>query len=147
MQHHIVIADLRELEVTTVPSKASRYSRTAARVLLGLLFCFAGVIQFFPQHTEGLPRAAADLSGAFARAGYLLPLLGASQALAGTLLIVNRSVPVALTILAPIVLNIVAFHLFLAPRGLVVAFIVLALELYLAFQNRKAYASLFTKGA
>ncbi len=150
MQSPISTFDAPQLQSTATPSKGSRYARITARSLLGFTFCFAGsngIFQFLPQRADGMPHAALELATAFAHSGYMMPFLGAAQALAGVLLLVNRCVPLGLVILAPIVLNIVAFHLFLAPQGLVVAGVVLALELYLAYANRKAFTSLFTKSA
>jgi len=48
-------------------------------------------------------------------------------------------VPLALTILAPIIVNILALHAFLLPSGLPVALVVLALELYLAWSYRSVF--------
>jgi len=54
-------------------------------------------------------------------------------------LLSGRFVPLALAVLAPIVVNIVAFHLFLAPAGLPLPIVVLTLELFLAWSYRSAY--------
>jgi hypothetical protein len=48
-------------------------------------------------------------------------------------------VPLALTILAPVIVNLVAVHLFLAPEGVVMAVAILALERYLAWAYRAAF--------
>ena len=56
------------------------------------------------------------------------------------LLLGNRFVPLALAMLAPIVINIVTFHLFLAPSDLGLALAVLAAELTLAWNRRAAFA-------
>jgi hypothetical protein len=55
------------------------------------------------------------------------------------LLLVNRFVPLALTLLAPIVVGIFTFHVFLAPSGLVIAIAVAAAEIYLAWAHRDAF--------
>ncbi|MGD0678437.1 MAG: DoxX family protein, partial [Polyangiaceae bacterium] len=47
--------------------------------------------------------------------------------------------PLALTLLAPIVINIVFFHAFLAPAGIVLPLVVLLLEAYLAWAYRGVY--------
>jgi hypothetical protein len=60
----------------------------------------------------------------------------------GALLLANRFVPLALVLIAPVIVNIFAFHAFLAPSGLVVASALVALELTLAWVNRSAYRSL-----
>jgi hypothetical protein len=51
----------------------------------------------------------------------------------------------ALTLLAPIVVNIVAFHVFLAPGAgsLVIAFTLLALGIYLAWTERVIFRPFF----
>jgi hypothetical protein len=61
------------------------------------------------------------------------------------LLLAGAFVPFALTLLAPIVVNIVAFHLFLAPGNWPVVAVVLGAEIYLAWVNRAAFAPLFAR--
>jgi hypothetical protein len=64
------------------------------------------------------------------------------QILCGIALLANRFVPLALVVLAPIIVNIVAFHLFLAPAGLPLAAVVLVAELVLARAYRESFASM-----
>jgi hypothetical protein len=71
--------------------------------------------------------------------GYLFVVLKVVEVASGALLLVGRYVPLALALLAPIVVNIVLFHAFLAPAGLVVPLVVLALELFLAWSYRGVY--------
>jgi putative oxidoreductase len=113
----------------------------AARLFLGLVFTLFGLnffLHFLPMPPPP-PRAAAFVGGLFG-SGYFLPLLGATQLVAGLLLLAGRFVPLALAILAPVVINIVSFHLFLAPSGLGLALAVLLAELYLAWTYRAAFA-------
>src|SRR6185436_10284813 len=91
---------------------------------------------FIPQPPA--PPQADAFVGALLAGGYLMPLLATTEVLAGLLLLRNRFV--ALALLAPIVVNIVGFHLALAPAGLPVAVAVLAAQLYLAWAHRKAFA-------
>jgi len=114
-----------------------------ARVLLGAIFLVFGLNGFFhflPQ-PPAPPRAIA-FAGALAASGYLFPLLKATEVVAGALLLLGF-VPIALTLLAPIVVNIVAFHVFLAPGNYAVVGLVLAAEIYLALVHRAAFAPLF----
>lgn len=135
------------LKQATLTSNArgvlSRYAPVVARCLLGLLFCVAGLnglLNFFPPPPPNtMPAGALSFSVALVHTGYFMPLLAATQTLGGVLLVVNRFVPLALAVLAPIVLNILAFHVFLAPGGLVMAGVVLALEAYLAWAYRAAF--------
>jgi hypothetical protein len=73
------------------------------------------------------------------KTGYMLPLIFGTQALVGALLLANRFVPLALALIAPVIVNIVAFHAFVQPSGAVMAGVVLVLELYLAWAYRGAY--------
>jgi uncharacterized membrane protein YphA (DoxX/SURF4 family) len=114
----------------------------AARILLGLVFTVFGLngfLHFIPQPPPPAP-ALSFLMGIMG-SGYFFPFLKGTEVIMGLLLLSNRFVPLALTILAPIVLNIVAFHAFLAPEGLPVAIVVLALEAYLAWSYRGVFAA------
>jgi len=118
-----------------------------ARVLLGavfLVFGLNGFLHFLPQPPAPAPAMA--FGGALAATGYFFPLLKATEIVAGVLLLVGF-VPIALTLLAPIVVNIVAFHVFLAPGNYAVVGLVLAAEIYLAVVHRAAFAPLFARAA
>lgn len=115
----------------------------ALRVLLGLIFLIFGLNGFFhflPNPT--MPSAAVSFFGALYATGYMVPLLFATQVVGGALLLSGRFVPLALVLLAPVIVNIIAFHVFLAPGGLPLALVVTAFEIYLAWVNREAFAPL-----
>ena len=106
----------------------------AAQFLLGLIFLvfgLGGLFNLLPQPEMGAKAAA--LMGGFAESGYFFPLLKITEAVAGLLLVVRAFAPLALILLAPIVVQILAFHIFLEPGGLVMAAIVVLLEAYLGF--------------
>ena len=112
----------------------------AARIVLGLVFLVFGLNGFL--HLFPLPPMegkAGQLVGGLVAGEYVFPLLFAIYTFAGTALVIGRFVPLALILLAPIVVNIVAIHLFLAPAGLPMSVGVLALELYLAWAYRAAF--------
>lgn len=115
---------------------------TAARLLLGLsffVFGLNGFLQFIPQPPA--PPAAASFAGALFATGYFFPLLKGTEVIASLLLLSNRYVPLALAVLAPVLINIVAFHAFLEPPAtLALPLVLLALELYLARSYRDAFA-------
>jgi hypothetical protein len=111
----------------------------AVRILFGLTFFVFGLngfLHFLPQ--PPMPAAAGGFLGGLFSAPYFLPLLKGTEVIAGILLLSNRFVPLALTVLAPIVVNIVAFHVFLAPSPAMVAFL-LGAQIYLAWVYRGAF--------
>jgi hypothetical protein len=57
----------------------------------------------------------------------------------GILLLTNRFVPLALAIVAPVILNILAYHIFLSASPVGFIFIFIALEIYLAWTYRDAF--------
>lgn len=110
-----------------------------ARILLGLVFFVFGLngfLNFLP--APPLPDAAGAFIGALV-AGKFLPVVKAIEVVAGLALLTGRFVPLALTLLAPIVVSIVLFHAVLAPDGMAVPLLVLALGLYLAWAYRDAF--------
>jgi uncharacterized membrane protein YphA (DoxX/SURF4 family) len=114
-----------------------------ARMALGfvfLVFGLNGFLQFLPQ--PAMPQGAVSFLGALAASGYMLPLLFAAQIVGGALVLVGM-VPLGLVILAPVIVNIVAFHVFLAPDGLPLATVVCAVALFLAWRHRESYGPLF----
>jgi len=114
---------------------------TAARLFLGLVFTVFGLnffLHFLPTPPEP-PRALA-FAGALFGSGYLFPLLKSIEVGAGLLLLSGLFVPLTLALLAPVIVNIVAFHLFLAPAGLPLPLAILAAEIYLAWTYRAAFA-------
>jgi uncharacterized membrane protein YphA (DoxX/SURF4 family) len=116
-----------------------------ARILLGSIFVVFGLngfLHFIPQ--PPMPDAAIAFFGGLAASGYMIPLLFATQVAGGALLLA-RLVPLALVVLAPVIVNIVAFHVFLAPDGLPLAALVSGLAAFLAWSHREAYRPLFSR--
>lgn len=119
---------------------------TIVRVLLGLVFFVFGLNGFlhFMPNPPPTP-AAGEFFGALIKTGYMFTLVFGPQVLGGALLLLNIAVPFALVILAPVIVNIIGFHLYLSPvpMQLAIAFIVTAFELFLAWYYRAAFAPLF----
>ena len=114
---------------------------TLTRVVLGALFVTFGLngfLGFLPQPSVG-PAAGAFLGG-LAAAGYFFPLLAGVKVLAGLALLSNRFVPLALVVVAPIVVQALLFHAFLDPAGIAPALIVLAGGVVLAWAHRATFA-------
>ncbi|MCA9648312.1 MAG: DoxX family protein [Myxococcales bacterium] len=111
-----------------------------ARTLLGLVvfvFGLNGFLGFIPQ--PPLSEDAGAFMGALAATGYMFPLIKGTEVVAGLLLLSGRFVPLALVLLAPVLVNITLFHVVLAPVNMGLVVVLLALELYLAWGYRDAF--------
>ncbi|HEY6725825.1 MAG TPA: DoxX family protein [Polyangiaceae bacterium] len=118
----------------------AKWSPAAARVTLGLVFFVFGLnyfLDFLPPPPTPPEQALAFLGGLMA-GGYVLPLVKTIEVVAGAALLANRFVPLALTVLAPIVVNIAAYHFLLAP-GYAMPIALILLQLYLAWTHRAAF--------
>ena len=75
---------------------------------------------------------------------YLLPVVKTIELLVGIAFLAGKFVPLATVVIFPITLNIVLFHAFLAPEGMLVPVIILLGNLFLAFRYRENYQSIVT---
>lgn len=106
-----------------------------ARLLLGLIMFASGVAGYFnliPVPPD-LPEKLVTFNTGLAASGYFFPFLKLTEIVCGALLLSGYFVPLALVVLAPIVLNIFMVHAFLAPDGLPLALILGLLMIYLSF--------------
>ena len=129
-----------------VSAKKMPFGPLIARILMGLMFLIFGLNGFFhfiPNPKGPMPEGEMAFAGAMMKTGYFFPVVFATQLIVGILLLCNRFVPLALVLIAPVIVNIIAFHIFLAPAGIPPGIVVTALEIYLAWSYRSAYESLF----
>ena len=114
------------------------------RILLGLLLIVFGANKFlgFMPAME-MPAPAGNFMGALMESGYFFKFLGATEIIVGLLLLVKKWVPFALVVLAPISVNIIFFHLFLAPAQIMPAVVVALLNIILIYANWDKYKPLF----
>jgi uncharacterized membrane protein YphA (DoxX/SURF4 family) len=120
----------------------TRYLPAVARILLGLIFLIMGLNGFFyfiPAPKTPMPAEAIAFAVALEKSGYMNQLVSATQLVAGILLLLNLFVPLALTVLAPVIVNIIAYHVFLDFNMIAPGIVVTILELYLAWVYRKAF--------
>ena len=119
---------------------------TLVRVLLGLAFVVFGAnifLHFLPMKPPTPPPPLAmDFSKALMDSHYML-VVGALQFMGGLLLLIGRYVPLGLTLLGPVIVNILLFHIFLEPKGLPIAILVSVLSLIVLWYHRSAFAPLF----
>src|SRR5215471_5148776 len=119
---------------------AGRIVTAVVRVLLGLMFLVFGLNGFlnFMPAPKDMPQEILTVMGALMKAGYMTVVSGA-EVLIAVLLLANRFVPLSLTLLAPIIVSILTFHIFMAPSTIVPGIVATVMELYLAWAYRGAF--------
>lgn len=121
-----------------------KYVIVIVRVLLGLMFVVFGsnaFLHFIPM-PEMHGQAGAFMT-ALASSGYLY-VIAVLQILGGLCLLLGaRFVPLGLTLLGPVIVNIVLYHLFLDTQGLPMAIVVAALSLFLLWIYRFKFPAIF----
>jgi putative oxidoreductase len=120
-----------------------RIASIIARYLAGVIFLVMGLngfLNFIPLPPPG--GIAGQFMGALYVSHYLWVIF-AFQVIAGVLLLVNRYVPLAVAILAPVLVNIVTFHALMAPSGLPLAVFVALLWIVIFIEVRPAFSGLF----
>ena len=120
-----------------------RIASVIARYLAGVIFLVFGLNGFL--HFIPLPPPG-GIAGQFMGALYVshyLWVIFAFQVIAGVLLLVNRYVPLAVALLAPVLVNILTFHALMAPNGLPFALFVAALWAVIFIDVRPAFSGLF----
>jgi len=120
-----------------------KYLWLTLRVLFVLLFAFSGVTKLFnmipPPEPGSMLDAAMQFSAALASSGYMMQLVGVTELVAGLMLLSGFFVPLGLTLLGPIVVNIFLFHAFLAPQGTIMGIVVVLIEVALAWRYKEAF--------
>jgi putative oxidoreductase len=114
-----------------------------ARYLAGVIFLVMGLngfLNFIPLPPPG--GIAGQFMGALYVSHYLWVIF-TFQVIAGVLLLVNRYVPLAVAILAPVLVNIITFHVLMAPAGLPLALFVALLWIVIFIEVRPAFSGLF----
>jgi putative oxidoreductase len=116
---------------------------TIARYLAGVIFLVFGLngfLNFIPLPPPG--GVAGQFMGALYASHYLWVIF-AFQVVAGILLLANRYVPLAVAVLAPVLVNILTFHALMAPSGLPLALFVTVLWAVIFVNVRPAFTALF----
>jgi putative oxidoreductase len=113
-----------------------------ARILLGLIFVVFGLNPFLKYIPMQLPPGLAGQYLSVLFASHLVYVIGAAQVIGGVLLLANRYVPLGLTILAPVILNILAYHLLMDLKGIPLALIATVLWFILFFRYRQNFSGI-----
>ena len=134
-----------QARATDIPKVKSsvRIATAIVRILLGMMFLLFGLNGFlnFMPAPKDMPEEIMTVMGALTDAGYMTVVSG-TEVIVAVLLLTNSFVPLALALLAPIIVGIITFHIAMAPATIGPGIVVLLMELYLAWSYRGAFRSM-----
>jgi putative oxidoreductase len=110
-------------------------------LLFGLMFINSGLNKFFhymPMPKE-MPENLMKAMTAFIQIGWIMPLVAVAEIIGGLLFITNKFRAFGAIIIFPVLIGILLTHIFTAPSGLPLALVLLAIELWVIFENREKY--------
>ena len=123
-----------------------RIAALIARILLGLIFFVFGLNGFL--HFLSMGPMPAGLAGQYITVmmqSHYLYFVAAVQVAGGALLLIGRYIPLALTLLGPVIVNILLYHLLMNLKGMPMAIIVTILWGIVFYRNRQYFSGLFTQ--
>jgi putative oxidoreductase len=116
-----------------------------ARILLGLIFVVFGAngfLHFIPM--PPMPPSTATTFVTILMTTHYALIVSGFQLVGGALLLVNKFVPLGLTLLGPVIVNIFLYHALMDPHGLPLALVVVVLWAIEFWYHKQAFASILT---
>ena len=117
-----------------------------ARILMGLVFVFFGSNSFL--HFLPVPPLPQNDAGQFITVlihSHYVVAVGIVQVIGGLLMLVGRYVPLGLILLGPVIVNILLYHLFMEPKGIVPGLVVALCWFIVAYRRRENLAGIFAR--
>lgn len=117
-----------------------------ARILMGLAFFVFGLngfLHFIP--APPMPdNDAGRFAGALIHSHYMVVVAGL-QVIGGAIMLIGRYIPFGLILLGPVIVNILLYHIFMDPKGIVPGLIAAICWFIVAYQRREDLAGIFAK--
>ena len=116
-------------------------------LLFGLMFINAGLNKFFNYMPmpDDMPESMMKVFEAFMAIGWLMPLVAVAEIVGGLLFIIPRVRALGAIVIFPVMVGIILTHIYQAPSGLPMALVLLAINLWVIFENRDKYLVLIEK--
>jgi uncharacterized membrane protein YphA (DoxX/SURF4 family) len=110
-------------------------------ILFGLMFINSGLNKFFNYIPVpgNLPENMMKMMSAFMEIGWLMPLIAVAEIAGGILFITNKYRALGAIIIFPVMIGVLLTHILVAPSGLPLALVLLAINLWVVFENREKY--------
>lgn len=118
------------------------------RILLGGMYLFASIpffLKIMPAEIPAMTAAQTTFMTGITASVYLMPLVKATELVAGILLLIGRTAPLGALIIFPITLNIFLYHAFLGPKNLPMVAVMLIFNIVLFFAYKQKYSPLVSK--
>lgn len=113
------------------------------RLLLGLMFLFASVVVLFKLMPQPEPTGEVKVfMDGMNASGYLMTLIKITELVCAIAFISGFFVPLATVVIFPVIVNILMFHLFLDPKSLPLAILLMLADLFLAYYYRDRYKAM-----
>jgi len=117
---------------------------TIARYLLGLIFLVFGLNMLFPFIPMGpMPTGLAGQFTVALFAAHYFYVVGTVMVISAVLLLLNRFVGLGLTLLGPVLFNILTFHALMNPSGIGMGAFATLLWALVAWEHRIVFERLF----
>jgi uncharacterized membrane protein YphA (DoxX/SURF4 family) len=116
-------------------------------LLTGLMFINAGLdkfLHYMPMPKE-MPEKMVKAGKAFMEIGWLMPLVGATEILGGLLLILARTRALGAIVIVPVLTGILLANISMAPSGLPIVFVLIAIIVWVIFDNKEKYLPMIRK--
>lgn len=110
-------------------------------LLFGLIFINSGLNKFFNYMPmpKDMPEKMLKVMNAFMTIGWLMPLIAVAEIIGGVLFIIPKYRALGAIIIFPVMIGILLTHIFIAPSGLPLALVLLAINLWVLIENREKY--------
>ena len=110
-------------------------------LVFGLLFINAGLNEFFKYMPmpDDVPEKVANAWHAFMEIGWLMPLVAFAEVLGGILFIIPKTRALGAVVIFPVLVGILLTNTVTEPSGLPIALALLAIHLWVIFDNRHKY--------
>ncbi|MCW3119570.1 MAG: DoxX family rane protein [Chitinophagaceae bacterium] len=116
-------------------------------LLFGLMFINAGLNKFFNYMPvpKDLPEKMQKMGMAFMEISWLMPLVGFAEVVGGLLFIFKRTRALGAIIIFPVMIGILLVNACTMPSGLPLTLALLAINLWVIYENRKKYLPMISK--
>ena len=91
---------------------------------------------------DDLPQNMIEVMTAMMTIGWLMPLVAVAELVGGVLFMIPKMRALGAIVIFPVMVGIVLTHIFNAPSGLPLALVLIAINIWVIFENRQKYMAI-----